>query len=87
MKYMITAKARWTESYEHPRGKRPSIDNEVCRTLSRGFEAANLRYARLRAKRFLADFKKGLPIARKGGLVWSSSPRIMSVVFVQIRYL
>lgn len=61
MKYMITARACWFEGCEDPSGGRPDLHHKKSRTLSKQFEATNLKVARSKARRCLYKFRKQLP--------------------------
>lgn len=83
-KYLITAKANWIDSHEHPGGKR-DVHNPGSRSFSKTFEAEGIDAARVEANRLLAEFKDELPKKRKGSLSWQDEDaEVSSVVFSMI---
>lgn len=83
--YIIMVRAFWITSVEHPLGRRPNIVSKKSKSLQKTFESPNDESARRKARKVVAEFKKGLPKVRlmKG---WDPSlkPKIKSQSFSRI---
>lgn len=76
--YLLTAEAKWTESHEDPRGKRPDVHTPKSRVLSVTFDAINETAARAEAGRLLAEFEGELPKKREGSLSWQDEDAVVT---------
>ncbi len=83
--YILVVRASWITSVEHPLGHRPNIVSKKSKSLQKTFESPNDESARRKARKMVAEFKKGLPKVRlmKG---WSPSlkPKIKSQYLARI---
>ena len=83
--YILMVRASWITSVEHPLGHSPNIISKRSKSLQRTFDSPSDESARRKAKKMIAEFKKGLPkVKLMPG--WNSSlkPEVKSQILARI---
>lgn len=82
--YIIIVRASWKSWFEQQAYPSSTIVRLRSKSLKRIFESPYDTGAKLKARKIIAEFKKGLPVEKRGGDDGNSKPEIKSQHFARI---
>ena len=82
--YLIMVRASWERWFEGQAYPSPTIVRLRSKSLKKTFESPYDTTARCKARKMVAEFKKGLPAEKRGGDSGNSKPEIKSQLFARI---
>ena len=82
--YIIIVRASWKRWFEGQAYPSPTIVKLKSKSLKRIFESPYDTGAKLKARKIIAEFKKGLPAEKRGGDSGNSKPEIKYQHFARI---